>query len=247
MTRHGAAFLLFVVGAASLHAQAPPAPSGPAAPAVKLDYKQGDITIGNGIAKLAVPPSFRFLGPEDSQKVIVDLWGNPRSNAPLGMLIPANVEPDTAEGWGIIITFEEEGYVKDDDAEKIDYADLLKEMKDGMASENEERQKSGFPAIQLVGSATPPHYDKAAKKLYWAKELKFGGSPENTLNYNIRILGRRGVLVLNAVAGMGQLKDVEAATPEILGFVDFQPGHRYADYTPGTDKLAAYGIGALIA
>jgi len=46
---------------------------------------------------------------------------------------------------------------------------------------------------------------------------------------------------------MEQLQEVEAATPEILKVVDFQPGHRYADYVPSSDKLAAYGIGALIA
>jgi uncharacterized membrane-anchored protein len=33
----------------------------------------------------------------------------------------------------------------------------------------------------------------------------------------------------------------------VLSFVDFNPGHRYADFIPGTDKLATYGIGALIA
>ena len=42
--------------------------------------------------------SFRFLGPEDSQKVLVDLWGNPKGDAPLGMLIPADKEPDPLRG-----------------------------------------------------------------------------------------------------------------------------------------------------
>ena len=250
MKKLGAAFLLILTstaGACIAAAAQEPTPPDAKAPAISLDFKQGEISVGKGVAKLNVPPGFRFLSPADSQKVLVDLWGNPKGEPPLGMLFPADKEPEAGDGWGIVITFEEDGYVKDDDAEKINYADLMKEMKDGMAAENEERQKAGFPAIQIVGWATAPRYDKTAKKLYWAKELKFGGAQENTLNYNIRILGRRGVLVLNAVAGMGQLKEVEAATPEILGFVDFQPGHRYADYTPGTDKLAAYGIGALIA
>ena len=253
MTRLGAAVPFLLVGSLAAAQQQPEASPGSAAveaadeSAIKLDYQQGEITIGQGLAKLNVPPAFRFIGPNDAQKVIVDLWGNPKSDAPLGMLLPADKDPDTAEGWGIIITFEEDGYIKDGDAESINYADLLKDMKEGMEAENAERQKAGFPAIQIVGWATQPRYDKVAKKLYWAKELKFGGATENTLNYNIRILGRRGVLVLNAVAGMPQLAEVEAATPTILGFVDFQSGHRYADYVEGTDKLAAYGIGALIA
>src|SRR5690606_35640129 len=97
------------------------------------------------------------------------------------------------------------------------------------------------------GWAAPPRYDAAAKKLYWAKEIKFGDSTEHTLNYNIRLLGRRGVLVLNVVAGMNQLKIVEATTPEILAAVNFQEGHRYADFREGTDKVATYGLAALVA
>lgn len=247
MTKFGAAITLCALVCAPTTILAQTAPPAPPAGAQPLKYTQGEITIGADLARLKVPATFRFLGPEDSQRVLVDLWGNPKGDAPLGMLIPADKDPDTEEGWGIILTFEEEGYVKDDDADQINYADLLKEMKQDTTAANEERKKAGFEAVDLVGWATPPHYDKAAKKLYWAKELRFGGSEANTLNYNIRILGRRGVLVLNAVAGMNQLPEVQAATPEILSFVDFQPGHRYADYSPDTDQLAAYGIGALIA
>jgi uncharacterized membrane-anchored protein len=36
--------------------------------------------------------------------------------------------------------------------------------------------------------------------MYWAKEINFGGDSENTLNYNIRVLGRKGVLLLNFIA-----------------------------------------------
>ena len=61
------------------------------------------------------------------------------------------------------------------------------------------------------------------------------------------LLGRRGILVLNAVAGISQLPQIEKATPEILSMVDFTEGNRYADYKPGTDKLATYGLAALVA
>ena len=83
--------------------------------------------------------------------------------------------------------------------------------------------------------------------MYWAKDLKVDGSDEDTLNYNIRILGRRGVLILNAVAGMSQLAQIEQASPEILKLVEFSEGHRYADFNPKTDKVAAYGLAALVA
>jgi uncharacterized membrane-anchored protein len=34
---------------------------------------------------------------------------------------------------------------------------------------------------------------------------------------------------------------------KVIGFVEFSGGHRYADFIPGTDKVAEYGIAALIA
>jgi uncharacterized membrane-anchored protein len=98
----------------------------------------------------------------------------------------------------------------------------------------------------LLGWAEPPHYDATSHKLYWAKELKFGAAQDHTLNYAIRILGRRGVLQLNAVSSIGQLAAVKEGTPDVLAAVEFNEGHRYTDYLPGTDKAAAYGIGGLI-
>jgi len=109
------------------------------------------------------------------------------------------------------------------------------------------RLDAGYEAIQLIGWAAPPHYDSSDKKLYWARELKFGNEEENILNYNIRVLGRKGVLVLNAVAGMSQLATVETGMQEVLAITDFNTGHRYADFNPDVDKVAAYGIGALVA
>jgi len=100
--------------------------------------------------------------------------------------------------------------------------------------------------MTLVGWAEPPHYDAVAHKLYWAKDLTFEGNDHHTLNYNIRILGRRGVLVLNAVASMGQIETIRTRSQEILQAVEFNEGHRYADYLPGKDKAAAYGVAGLI-
>jgi uncharacterized membrane-anchored protein len=213
-----------------------------------LHYKQGEITLKNGLAKINVPAEFRYLDSADTDTVLVKMWGNPPTNGgTLGMLIPANIGPDEPDCVAIIITFEDEGYVKDDDAARINYDDLLKQKKADTAKESDERQKEGYPSIALVGWATPPHYDSVAKKLYWAMDLKFGDSKEHTLNYNIRILGRRGYLVLNAVGTMEQLPEVEKMTPSVLASVNFQEGHRYADFSPKTDKIATYGLAGLIA
>src|SRR5436190_557794 len=64
---------------------------------------------------------------------------------------------------------------------------------------------------------------------------------------SVRVLGRRGVLVLNAVSSMDQLEPVRRDMAKVIDFVEFSGGHRYTDFIPGTDKVAEYGIAALIA
>jgi len=214
----------------------------------KLGYQEGTVTIGGGIATIAVPESFRFIGPDGSRRLLTQAWGNPpeSANGVLGMLIPSGASPLSKEGWGIAITYDEDGYVDDKDAASINYTKLLKQMQDATAEENAERTKRGFPAITVVGWAEPPTYDRAAHKMYWAKDLMFGSGGEHTLNYSIRILGRRGVLVLNAIASMPQLPAVRSETQHVLTAVNFVEGHRYTDYLPGKDKAAAYGVAGLV-
>lgn len=212
-----------------------------------LKFQNGKINLPGGIATLELPATFRYLDPADANKVLVDAWGNPPGGETLGMIFPADISPLSPDGWGVVITYQEDGHVKDDDASKINYDDLLKDMKQNTEDENKERIKAGYPSLLLGGWAEPPSYDSAAHKLYWALDLEPGDAKEHTLNYNIRVLGRKGVLVLNAVAGMNQLPTVKTEMEKVIGFTDFTPGNRYSDFNSGTDKVAEYGIAALVA
>jgi uncharacterized membrane-anchored protein len=211
-----------------------------------LKYQQGEITLPNKVATLNIPKEFRYLGPADAEKVLV-AWGNPPGHQALGMIFPAEVGPLSDNGWGIVITYEEEGYVSDSDADSIKYDDLLKQMKEDIAASNEKRKKQGYGTLELIGWAAKPYYDKQTHKLHWAKELSFNNNPTHTLNYNIRILGRYGVLILNAVAGVNQLTSVEKNMQQVLALTNFNPGYRYEDFNSSTDKVAAYGLAALVA
>jgi uncharacterized membrane-anchored protein len=107
--------------------------------------------------------------------------------------------------------------------------------------------EQGFESIALVGWAEQPYYDAEQKKMYWAKELTFGEMQSNTLNYNIRVLGRKGVLVLNFIAGMSELEEIKQNRNAVLQMTSFNPGYRYEEFDPQVDKVAAYGLGALVA
>ncbi|PYP38174.1 MAG: hypothetical protein DMD46_03025 [Gemmatimonadetes bacterium] len=62
-----------------------------------------------------------------------------------------------------------------------------------------------------------------------------------------RWLGRAAALRQRGTqAVLGQGPQVRRRV-KVIGFVEFNGGHRYADFIPGTDKVAEYGIAALIA
>ena len=158
----------------------------------RLKYQQGRIDLRNGLATLNLSEGFRYLDPAGAETVLTGIWGNPPSEGTLGMIVPAGFSPVDSNAWCVVVQYEEDGYIKDNDAEKINYTKMLQQMKEGARKASAERVKNGYPSMELVGWATPPRYDKQTHKLYWAKEIKFdGGKGENTLNYNLRILGRR--------------------------------------------------------
>ena len=210
-----------------------------------LHYKTGTISLG-GIATINVPEGFKFLEGSEAKYVVEDIWGNPPGEMPLGLLMPATSSA-TMGGYAYIVTYESMGYVKDEDADKIDYDDLLKDMKEGNKEGNKERMKLGLQTLDLVGWAAKPYYDKDKKVLHWAKEFKVQDAEENTLNYDIRVLGRKGVLTLQAVAGMSEIDSVNAHIGDVLSMVSFNEGNRYADFNSGTDEVAAWTIGGLVA
>ncbi len=212
-----------------------------------LDKQTGTIQLSGTGASLEVPETFYYLNSKDAETVLVDVWGNPPGQNVIGMLFPADLTPFDPESWAVTIEYEEDGYVSDDDAEEIDYNDLLKQMKDDTKAASKERLDAGYEAIELVGWAAPPYYDQQAHKLHWAKEIKFGDSADHTLNYNIRVLGRKGVLVLNFIAGMHQKPLIDENLETVLALADFDQGSRYNDFNPEVDRIAAYGIGALVA
>jgi len=237
--------------AASTPASAPTASEQPQQTAEQwlatLKPQHGNITLPSGIASLQLNNAFYYLSPDDTERLLTEGWGNPPGFKTLGMIIPTAVNPLADNGWGVIISYKNDGHISDDDAAKIDYADLLEQMKADDEEDNKARREQGYAGLTLLGWAEPPSYDQATHKMYWARELKAEAADQTTLNYSIRVLGREGVLELNAVAAMADLQTIKQETPKILAFTNFTDGNRYADYDAKTDKLAPYGLAALVA
>jgi len=211
-------------------------------------YEHGSIDLKNGIGKINVPKGFKYLEPVQAERVLVDLWGNPKGeNLTLGLLLPENQGVMSQNGYVFNIQYDEIGHVEDDDADDVNYDDLLAEMQKETIEENKERQKAGYEPVTIVGWAAKPFYDQDRKILHWAKEIKFGKSSINTLNYNVRILGRKGVLVLNAIATENELPLVQKDINKVLDIVQFNNGYKYEDFDSNVDEVAAWTIGGLVA
>jgi uncharacterized membrane-anchored protein len=212
-----------------------------------MKYETGNIALSNGIAKLNVPAGFKFLNAAQSNYVLTTLWGNPAQTGILGMLFPESGGPLGQGSYAFVITYDGMGFVKDDDADKINYDELLKQIQKEEAEGNKTRVAQGYPAISMAGWASKPFYDKTNKVLHWAKNLHFEGQEENTLNYEVRILGRKGVLSMNAVATMSELDAVKKDIDKVLAMPSFTEGNAYKDFDSKTDNVAAWTIGGLVA
>jgi uncharacterized membrane-anchored protein len=211
-----------------------------------MKYQTGTVALPSCNAVLNITPGFKFLNAEQSQYVLNKVWGNPPRTDVLGMIFPEASDPFTDSSYVFMVSFDDMGYVKDDDAKEIDYNKMVVDAHEAEPKINAERTAGGFSTIHMVGWAEQPYYDDKQKVLHWAKELKFGDADANTLNYEVRVLGRKGVLSLEAIAGVHELPLVNKDINKVLAMASFTQGNTYADHT-SNDKIAAYTVGGLVA
>jgi uncharacterized membrane-anchored protein len=237
----------FALAALSVASAEEAGPEKSEPPPPELHYQTGEIVLPNKVATLRLNTDYRYLDPKETAKLLV-AWGNPPESAQdtEGAVVPTAIDPFEDAGWAVVLSYIDDGHVDDSDARKIDYKELMSDMKKSTREDNDEREKAGYGKVELVGWATEPRYDSGTHKMYWAKELDFGGG-QHTLNYDVRVLGREGVLSMNAVAGIGQLATIQRDMTSLLSLADFNSGYRYGEYNKSTDKLAGYGLGALVA
>lgn len=209
-------------------------------------YQTGRIVLPGGQGELTVPVGFHYLDSTQSAYVLHELWHNPR-RANLGMLFPTDAAPLADKSWGYLIEFDPIGHVKEADAARLDDRRLLADMQQQTESQNAERAAAGYTPIHVAGWGAKPTYDAQHHALHWGKLLRFGNDPTQTLNYHVRVLGRQGVLVLNAIAEPKYLPEIKSSIPALVAGVQFAHGEQYADFQPEHDELAAFSLGGLVA
>jgi uncharacterized membrane-anchored protein len=203
------------------------------------------VALENASATIELPEKYIFV-KKDFAKKLLEREGY-RDPGVSGIIIAVNKEKKA--DFEVICKFDECGYVKDDDAEKLNPDEILKSYKEGSKTQNEDRKNLGLPPIFVGGWAEKPHYEKQKHQVIWAlnvKEKDDPSAPVTSVNYNTRILGRRGVLSLNMITEPNLLDANKVKVASLLNATTFNAGQSYADFVPGKDKAAEFGIAGLI-
>lgn len=246
VSRALATWALILAAASSALAQAPaPDPRQQALDDARQASTAGpaDVPLASK-AVLKLPANHAFV-PQPQAGKLLHAMGNPGQDPRLlGLIFPSG-----DAGWFMTVRFEDSGHIKDDDAKDWHADDLLKQYREGTESTNAERVKMGVPAIEIVGWAEQPAYDAASHRLVWAMSSREKGATATDgqgVNYNTYVLGRDGYFMLNLVTDLKDLPAHKPAAHTMLSALNFNEGQRYADFNPSTDRVAEYGLAALV-
>ncbi|ALM83883.1 DUF2167 domain-containing protein [Bordetella sp. N] len=213
--------------------------------AFRAAQESGVVRLGEQ-ATLKLPPNTIFV-PRAQANRLMEAYGNGKDDTLLGIFMPPADSPDD---WIVTANFEKAGYIKDDDAKNWDVKELLQSLRDGTEEQNQARRERGIPELQVMGWVQSPQYDSAHQRLVWSVEGRDKGAPadaDNTVNYNTYALGRDGYISLDLLTSKSLVATQKSALIGLLDNLNYNDGKKYADFNSSTDKVAEYGLAALVA
>ncbi len=196
-------------------------------------------------ATLKLPEGFLFVPVKESNRLMRAYGNSAGGDNFVGMIMP-----DSNEDWFITAYFNDAGYVKDEEAQKWDVDALLKGARDGVEEDNADRVSRGFAKIKVDGWIEKPAYDAKQHRLVYSmslSDLDAKESDERSINYHTYALGREGYFSLDLVTGSRSIEMFKARANTVLSGLDYKSGKRYEEFVASTDRIAEYGIAALVA
>jgi uncharacterized membrane-anchored protein len=195
-------------------------------------------------ATLKITSDQVFVPAAEADKVMVAL-GNTSTPSRYGLVVGRKDDVP----WMVDVRWIKEGYVRDGDAKEWQADALLEDLRQGTEQGNAQRIARGLPALDVTGWVEKPAYDPASHRLVWSLSLRDRGAPTDqpqTINYNTYALGREGYFSLDLITGSDTIGMDKLVARDLLGTLVYLPGKRYEDFSSSTDKVAAYGLGALV-
>lgn len=194
---------------------------------------------------LKLPEGYGFVPLAESRK-LMDVLGNSVGDNFLGLIFPVGSED---ADWMVSIDYDAAGYIRDDDAREWNADDMLADLKKGTEAGNKRRIERGYPGLEITRWIEPPTWDAINQRLVWSLEARqIGAAPDadTTVNYNTYVLGREGFFEMNLITTTSKIERYKPDARMLLAAVAFDEGKRYADFKPDTDKVATYGLAALV-
>lgn len=204
-------------------------------PKIKSVKGPAKVSLGT-VAQVEVPTGYSFVDG-NTTRALMKRIGEPTTGRELGLLSPTN------ESWSVIFEYNNIGYVKDDEKDKLNPDKILQSIREGTAEANKQRESAGNPPLIVVGWEIPPRYDTNSHNLEWA--IRATSEDRPILNYNTRLLGRKGVMEVVLIVDPDKLQETLPKFRDMLATYQFQTGQTYAEYRAG-DKVAKYGLAALV-
>jgi uncharacterized membrane-anchored protein len=210
-----------------------------APPALPWAIGGGTAPIGDDLAEIDLTEEFVFLDA-DGTKQLMELTQNPLTGVEVATVAPTAQDAN----WFLVFEYEPVGYVKDDEKDQLDADSMLSSIREGTEQANAERRERGWGELKIVGWQEAPHYDERTNNLSWA----IVGESDNGQNINriVKLLGRRGVMTATLVSPPDELASAVPMVDKLLDGYRYRPGNTYAEFVPSTDKLAEYGLTALV-
>jgi len=202
-----------------------------------------DIKLGEQ-AVLKLPAGMEYVAQPAAGR-LMQAMGNSNDSRLLGL-----VQSTGESQWLVVARYEESGYIKEDDARDWNVDELFTSLKEGTAEANKQRKERGFPELEILGWVQKPSYDTAHHRLVWSMAAGTVGqadAAEQSVNYNTYALGREGYITLNLITARDAIEQDKPAAHALLAALKFNDGKRYEDFNSSTDKMAEYGLAALVA
>lgn len=194
-------------------------------------------------ATLKLPAGYAFVPAAQAQR-LMRAFGNTVGDDLLGLVVP-----NDARSWLITVKYEKSGYIKDDDAKHWKVDELFQNIKDSTDESNKQRASLGIPELEIVGWVQQPQYTDSNHELIWSIKGHDKGAPADTgynINYNTYVLGREGYVSMDLVTDPADVQADSVDARALLDDMSFVSGKRYQDFNSSTDKVAEYGLAALI-
>jgi uncharacterized membrane-anchored protein len=203
--------------------------------AAQIDWIAGPTTVSLGkFGEIKVPLGYQFTGAEGARAFLAE-----KKNAVPKDLVGCMISP--AVTWPVLFEYSETGYLPDAQPSPLDKDGILNTFVQQYKGRHPEEFKNRTAPLSWQ---VPPSYDPVEHSLEWSIRAETGpkNEPSTTLNYNLELLGRHGVLHVTTIyQGITDLESLR----KLAKSASFKAGERYSDHQQG-DPAATLDLAGLV-